>query len=58
MKKVIKNSKLQRRRVTEIEKQISMTSQQRQQMAKMLKGKIYGKNPPDVREYHRRQKLC
>ena len=39
----------------QIEEQISMTPRQRQYIAKMLKQKIYGKNPPDVREYYNRK---
>ncbi len=57
MKRVVKKFKnFKEAEQAEIEEQISMTPQQRQQIAKMLKEKIYGKNPPDVRESHRKQK--
>lgn len=37
----------------EIFQEISMTPGQRQRVAKALKERFYGKNPPDVREAHR-----
>jgi len=40
----------------DIEQSIRMTPAERQQIAKALKDKFYGKNCPDVREYHRKIK--
>lgn len=37
----------------EILQELSMTPGQRQRVAKALKERFYGKNPPDVREAHR-----
>ncbi len=34
----------------DIEQQISMTPRERQSVARALKEKYYGKNPPDVRD--------
>jgi hypothetical protein len=36
----------------EILQELSMTPAQRQRVAKALKERFYGKNPPDVRETH------
>jgi len=40
----------------EIEEQVSLSLEERQQIAKALKEKIYGKNPPDVRVWERRKR--
>jgi hypothetical protein len=39
----------------EIIQQIKMPPAQRQEIAKKLREKFYGKNNPDVREFHRKR---
>ncbi len=36
----------------DIQQQIQMTPEERQKVAKKLKERVYGKNPPDVRSYN------
>ncbi len=36
----------------DIQQHISMTFAERQAAAKKLKGRVFGKNPPDIRAYH------
>lgn len=40
----------------DIQQQISMAPQKRLQAAKILRERVFGKNTPDVREYHERIK--
>ena len=40
----------------DIQQQISMNPQERLQAAKILRERVFGKNTPDVREYHERNK--
>ncbi len=37
----------------DIQQSISLTPAERQRIARKLKERVYGKNTPDVREYHR-----
>jgi len=39
----------------EILQQIKMTPAQRQEIAKDLRKRFYGKNNPDIREFHRKK---
>ena len=57
MKKVMQKFKnFREAEAREIQEQISLTPYQRQEIAKALKERIFGKNPPDVREWERRKK--
>jgi len=38
----------------DVEQQIRMTPEQRQSIARKLRRRVYGANPPDVREAHRK----
>ncbi|MHA1370721.1 MAG: hypothetical protein ACTSRA_13555 [Promethearchaeota archaeon] len=53
MEKIVKKFKsFQEAEKWEIQQQIRMTPSQRQAIAKELRERFYGKNNPDVREYH------
>ena len=39
----------------DIQQQIQMTPEERQAVARQLRIRVYGSNPPDVRESHRKE---
>jgi hypothetical protein len=40
----------------EIEQELAMTPAERQETALYLREKVWGRNQPDIREWHRRKK--
>ena len=53
MERVVNKSKtFQEAEAWDICQHIRLTAEQRRQIARELKHRVYGKNVPDVREYH------
>jgi len=51
MKRIVRKSKnFREAHLWDIRQQIGMTHEERQNIAKVLKERIYGKNSPDVRD--------
>lgn len=57
MKKIVhKSNSFKDAEEWDIQQQINMTPQQRLLAAKILRERVYGKNPIDIRKFHERDK--